>query len=201
MMSQWLPVVGVVVMNIIMRPCRSLNGNCLVKTSWAVAVGFQCSDFVPLEALVESTVIAPFTVNAPVGAEPVCISKSSQNLAVTPVHPGPPETGGASPPASLPGAASAPASLPDDVEPPVPPLPPVPMLPPAPVDPPADVDPPTPLDPPAADDPPPPVVAPAVAALVLEPPVVLVPVVPEVAPELPPLPPEPGGFRGRSSTE
>jgi len=58
-----------------------------------------------------------------------------------------------------------------------------------------------PLDPPAADDPPPPVVAPAVAALVLEPPVVLVPVVPEVAPELPPLPPEPGGFRGRSSTE
>src|SRR5882724_13327033 len=124
-MSQWLPVAGVgAVMNIIMRPCRSLNGNCLVKTSWAVAVGFQWSDLVPLDALVESTVMEPVTVKSPVGTVPVCFSKSSQNLAVTPVQPGPPETGGASPPASLPGAASAPASLPDDVEPPVPPLPP-----------------------------------------------------------------------------
>src|SRR6266536_3088292 len=137
-MSQWLLVVGVLAMKTIMRPCSSLNGNCLVKTSCDRVPGLKCSDFAPPNGLVPSTVTPdPLTVKSPTGTVPLCFSKSSQNFAVTPVQPIPPEMGGASSPPSF--APPVPA---------VPLAPPTPLLPIAPEDPPDTVDPPTPAEPP-----------------------------------------------------
>src|SRR6266508_2071388 len=150
MMSQWLLVVGVLAMNSIMRPCSSLNGNCLVKVSCALVPGLKWRDLVPPNGLVPSTVMPePLTVKSPTGTVPVCFSKSSQNFAVTPTQPGLPEMGASAPPSlavpPLPPAPPLPAS-PDDppelVEPATPPAPPDPVKSPSPEVPPP---PPTPL--------------------------------------------------------
>src|SRR5260221_14684318 len=94
---------------------------------------------------------APLTMKGPVGAVAFCFSKSSQNLAVTPVQPGPPAVGGPSEPPSFGGAAAVPASFEGE-----PPGPPVPIAPPPPEDPPDAGEPPIPRDPPPPNDPAPP---------------------------------------------
>ena len=87
-MSQCEGFGGVLVTNIIRRPCCSLNGNCFANTSWVLPPGRKRSDLVPLKALAPSTVTAfPLTVKSPLpaGAPPaVCISKSLQNLPTKP---------------------------------------------------------------------------------------------------------------------